>query len=309
MPAGVQAPADRGVTPLDRARRVSLPDRPPAWANPESDAGVLPDDFPIQHAVIVLARSPERQHAFEEFLRRQQEPGSSDYHRWLTPVEVGELFGVSSHDIAAVTGWLASQNLQVESVSNSRVLVTFSGSAAAVGQAFGAPMRRYAVNSERRFSIAAEPSIPAALAPVVRAVSGLYTVKLNPMHRGGPAGLAPSPAATLSCVNGGCHWVFPADFTAIYDLGSVYASGLNGAGQTIALIARSRVNNADIENFQRLSGLPIQDPTVVVPPNGGDPGPPQTAQGTYTEDQLEATIDVTRAASVAPGATIAPGSQ
>src|SRR5208283_2151800 len=119
--AGQDAAADRVVSRVDRTRRVSLPGRPPLWANPQSDAGALPGDFPIRHATIVLARSAERQRAFEEFLARQQEPGSPDYHHWLTPVEVGERFGVSANDIAAVTGWLASEGLQVESVSNSRV--------------------------------------------------------------------------------------------------------------------------------------------------------------------------------------------
>ena len=274
-----------------------------------NDGGALPEDFPIQHATLVLARSPERQQAFEQLLRRQQEPGSADYHRWLTPVEVGERFGVSTNDIAAVTGWLASQGLQPESVSNSRVLITFSGSAAAVGEAFGARVHRYAVHGEQRIAIASEPSIPAALAPVVRAVSGLYTVKLNPMHRGGPASPrvlpGPSPAGDLACGANGCsHYVFPSDFASIYNLTPVYSSGVNGAGQTIAIVGRSLVNNPDIESFQRLSGLPIRDPTVVVPPNGGPPAPPQTVQGTYSEDQLEATIDITRASGVAPGATI-----
>jgi hypothetical protein len=45
-------------------------------------------------------------------------------------------------------------------------------------------------------------------------------------------------------------------------------------------------------------GLPVVAPTVIVPSTGIDPG--VTGNG----DQLEATIDVTRAGSVAPGATI-----
>ena len=298
--------ADRVVTPVDSTRRVSLAGGRPAWATPQSDAGVLPADSPIQHATIVLSRSPERQRAFEQFLARQQDPGSSDYHRWLTPVELGERFGVSANDIAAATNWLASENLQVETVSNSRVLIAFSGSAAAVGEAFRAPLHQYVVNGEQRISIASDPSIPAALAPVIRAVAGLYTVKLNPMHRGGAGSLAALlPNASPEGTFGSNHYLFPADFAAIYDLNSIYASEINGAGQAIAIIGRSRVDNADVENFQKLSGLPVQDPTVIIPPNGVDPGPPVTTQvQSPPGDQLEATIDVTRAASVAPGATI-----
>ena len=292
--------ADRVVDAVDPTHRAPLPIGFPAWANPQTDAGALPADFPIQHATIILARSPDLQRAFEELLARQQEPGSADYHHWLTPVEVGERFGVSANDIIAVTQWLASENLQVESVSNSRVLIVFNGSAAAVGEAFGARMHRYMVDGEQRMSVSPEPSIPAALAPVIRAVSGLYTVKLYPMHRSG-VGRLPVPADTLS---GSEHFVFPADFATIYDLNSVYSIGVTGTGQTIVIIGDSRVDNADIENFQTLSGLPVQDPIVTIPPNGTDPGPPMTTQGSYTGGQMEATIDVTRASGVAPGATI-----
>jgi uncharacterized protein (TIGR03437 family) len=297
--AQASSPAAAAVDP---ARRVTLEDGRPAWANPPADLGALPASFPIQHATIVLARSPESQRAFEQFLDRQQQPGSAEYHRWLTPVEVGERFGVPASDIAAVAGWLGSANLQVESISNGRTLITFSGTAAAVGEAFGAPMHWYQVDGERRISIAAEPSIPAALGPVIRAVSGLYTVELNPMHGSGAAsGPDPSSKATV----GSSHYVFPADFAAIYDVSPAYASGITGSGETIGIIGRSRVDNADIEYFQQLSGMAVQDPTVIVPPNGTDPGAAQTTQtSSPSDDQLEATLDVARAASVAPGATI-----
>ena len=294
--------AERVVATVDAARRVALADGRPAWANPSADLGALPANFPMQHATIVLARAPESQRAFEQFLDRQQQPGSADYHRWLTPVEVGERFGVPASDIAAVADWLASANLHVESISNGRTLITFSGSAAAVGEAFGARLHRYSVNGEERISVESEPSIPAALAPVIRAVSGLYTVEINPMHGSGAAGgPEPSPKATV----GSTHYVFPADFAAIYDLSPAYASGVNGSGETIGIIGRSRVDNTDIEYFQQLSGIAVRDPTVIVPPNGTDPGAPQTSQvSSPSDDQLEATIDVARAASVAPGATI-----
>ena len=301
--------ADRVVAPVDNSRRVPLPGARPAWANPETDAGALPADFPIQHAVVLLARPPESQRAFEQFLARQQDPGSPDYHRWLTPVEVGERFGVSLNDIGAVAGWLASEGLRVESVSKSRVTIMFGGSAAAVGEAFGAPIDRYAVNGEQRFAMASEASIPAALAPVMQGVEGLYTVRLRPMHGSGSATIpARSHGAFPEYDYGSSHYIFPADFAAIYDLNPVYASGIDGAGQTIAIIGRALVDNADIENFQQLAGLPVRDPTVIVPPGGQAPMAALTTQGSYTEDQigdqLEATIDLTRAIGVAPGATI-----
>ena len=53
--------------------------------------------------------------------------------------------------------------------------------------------------------------------------------------------------------------------------------------------------------------LPVKDPVTIIPPNGIDPGPAQSTPPSDTktlDDQREATLDVTRSNSVAPGATI-----
>ena len=97
--------------------------------------------------------------------------------------------------------------------------------------------------------------------------------------------------------------LLPGDFAAIYNVNPVYQQNINGAGQTIALIGRARVYMPDIENFQMRSGLPTKDPIEIVPPGGVDPGN-AVSSGKVPGDQTEATIDVTRATSVAPCATI-----
>ena len=101
----------------------------------------------------------------------------------------------------------------------------------------------------------------------------------------------------------------PGDFAVIYDVNPAYSAGVFGFGQTIAIIGRSRVNNADIELFQSLTQptLPLRDPVTLIPPGGLDPGPAQTAPpavGNPSGDQGEATLDVTRSGSIAPGATV-----
>ena len=108
------------------------------------------------------------------------------------------------------------------------------------------------------------------------------------------------PALSV-CNDSVCNYfVTPADFSVIYgDL-----SDYGGAGQTIAIIGRAKVYNPDIENFQMLTGSQKHDPTVIVPPNGLDPGAPAGTGGKASEDQGEATLDVMRAGSVASEATI-----
>src|SRR5579864_6382851 len=129
-------PADLVRSAIDPASRVLLKGHHPLWANLKNDIGVVPADLPIERVTITLNRPPLRQQAFDQFVRDQQNPASPDYHHWLTPAEIGQRFGVSWHDIAAVTDWLKSQGLRVDSVSNSRERVMFSGPASAVAAAF-----------------------------------------------------------------------------------------------------------------------------------------------------------------------------
>ena len=295
--------ADRVLRPVNPSQVITLGGHHPSWAQPQADAGAVPAELRLEHLTLVLARSPQAQQTFEQFLQNQQNPASSDYHHWLTPREVGERFGVSPHDIAAITAWLQSQNLRVDSVADSRVRITFSGAAAAVGNAFGGEMHYFLTNDKKRISLAALPRIPVALAPVIQAIHGLSTAETRPLHKSTVHHFVRNGARPGLTFAPGENFIVPADFAVIYDV----PVNFTGANQTIAIIGRSRVFNADIEKFQGLFGLPIKDPTVIIPPDGIDPGAPQAlppGSGIPSDDQAEATIDVTRAGSIAPGATI-----
>lgn len=293
---------------------VALPSQRPAWALQRNDQGVLAGDVSLRQLSVVLKRSAQRQAAFERFLRDLQDPRSADYHHWLSPLQVGERFGVAQADLEAVSGWLRGQGLHVDSLANSRTRLTFSGTAAAIGAAFATEIHRYGVNGKSLLAPADAPRIPASLHEIIKSISGLYTIGEHPGYGAGAAMLSAPAAAQAApggsfCDGSGCrHYLFPADFATIYGIAPVYQRRIDGSGQTIAIIGRARASFADIENFQLRSGLAVRDPLVIVPPDGVDPGPPLTSCGgagcTVPEDQFEATIDVTRATSVAPGAAI-----
>ena len=303
--------ADLVRLPVDPGSRVLLKGHHPLWANSKNDAGAVPADLPIEHVTIILNRVPQRQQAFEQFLRDQQNPASSDYHHWLTPAQIGQRFGVSSHDIAAVTGWLKSQGLQVESVSNSRQRITFSGPASAIATAFATEMHYFTVTGEKRISVNSEPQIPSALAGVINSISGLYTVNVHPQHKSEGVQQRPNNAASnfggsqpegsgYVCNGVPCNIVFPADFALIYNLNGV-TGGINGAHQTIAIIGRSGVCPFDIINFASAAAITANIPATITP---GTPPPPPVCSGTASEDQFEATLDVTRSGSIAQGALL-----
>ena len=296
--AHAQVP-DRITRPIDPGVMQVLAHHHPQWAVQANDAGAVPANLPVEHLTLVLERSAQQEAAFEELLREQQDPASPNYHRWLTPVEIGERFGLSDDDITAITGWLQSQGLHVDWVAPSHIFIEFGGAAADVGNAFGTELHYYKVDGEQRMSVAADPEIPAAIAPVIRSVRGLYTINDRPFHV-----MTPMAAGTPELTVSSEHFIAPADFATIYDL----PAGLTGAGTTIGIVAESRTDMADFGNFKGLTGSTFGNPTEVVPTAfyGADPGPAcsTTAQCTLLDEQGEATLDVQRAGSVAPGASL-----
>lgn len=311
------ATADLVTTQVDSTKRTALPGHAVAWARAANDRGAVPSSQALTHLRLALKRSPERQQAFDAFLREQRDPASPNYQHWLTPSEIGERFGATQSDIDAVSDWLRSQGLTVDAVSNNRLQVRFSGSAAAVGAAFRTELRYFqATSTEKRMAPTAEPQIPAALAGAVDAVLGLSPARFRPQHyasavRSAQAG-APRPALTNCNDQGQCeHYVTPGDFAKIYNL----PPGYDGSGRSIAILGRARVNDADIRNFGARTNVTMKMPSVIVPPDGVDPGPAATTCSTtgtpscdnpsdVVKDQSEATLDVTRAGSVAPGADL-----
>jgi subtilase family serine protease len=102
--------------PVNAAQRAVLAGHHPAWANAQNDAGAVPSDLAIEHVTVLLNRPPQLEQAYKQFLQDQQNPASPDYHHWLTPIEIGQRFGASMHDIEAVKAWLVSQGLRVDAI-------------------------------------------------------------------------------------------------------------------------------------------------------------------------------------------------
>jgi subtilase family serine protease len=277
---------------------VPLAKTVPGWAIPARDAGALPDNTPISVQVVV-ARAPQVQTAFEQLLDAQQNPNSPRYHQWLTPERIGAEYGPTQHDLDALTGWLTAQGLTVTEVSPSRVLVRATASAGVVAKAFQTQFRQFTLNGKPQFSVTAEPSIPAALSPIVAAIAGLSQVELVPLShvqpiaapiRGGAA-----PEYTTG-TNPPVYYVFPADFATIFDLNPLYSANIEGSGQHVAIIGESQISVSDITEFESLSNLPSNTPNIIIPANGVNPG-------TIVADEGESDLDLQRVIGVAPAVT------
>ncbi len=238
--------------------------------------------------VLVLQSSNEQQAALDALLEAQRNPASTHYHQWLTPEQFAEHFGTSSEDVQRIVNWLESQGMRIDEISPARRTITFSGTAAQVQSAFATSMRQYRVNGALHIANATDPSIPSALAPVVNGVLSLHDFRVQSMHS------AATPIAEITY--GNAHYLSPADLAMIYDLNALYSQGLNGSGESVAVVARSNINLSDVHSFRSTFGLPINDPQIIV--NGNDPGT------SNSDDLVEATLDAEYAGALAPNSTV-----
>src|ERR1700761_6533521 len=229
------------------------------------------DSLPMNHMQLVLKRSGLRANALSKLIADQHDPSSAKFHQWLTPAQFGQTFGVSDADIAAVSSWLKSQGFTVNGVYANKMQIDFSGNAGQVKRAFHTQMNRYTINNAAHMANASDISIPVALQSVVAGVAGLNDIHPQAQHTAPKLGQfnansqrftvqQPRTAAIGAmpqAVNftNGSRGLVPYDMAKIYGTDKLYASGLTGAGITIAVVEDSSMVTDDWTNFVSQFGL------------------------------------------------------
>jgi subtilase family serine protease len=112
-----------------------------------------------------------------------QDPGSPNFHRWLTPEQFVQNFGVAPQDIDVITRWLQSHGLTVNLVYPSRMVIDFSGTAGQVRQAFHTEIHNLDVKGETHIANMRDPQIPATLAPAITGIVSLHDFKPHSLHK------------------------------------------------------------------------------------------------------------------------------
>lgn len=302
--AQVQNPPRPLVTrAIDETKRVTLPGTAHPFAHTRFDQGAVPDSFAADRMFLMLNRPPEREAALHQFLSEVHNPGSALFHKWLTPVRFGELFGPTDSDIEAVKNWISSHGFRVTAVTQSKGLIEFSGTAANVRETFHSEIHQFNINGEIHYANATDLTIPEALAPIVRGVSPINNFRARPLIQAmGPASYSRSsgkatPLFTNPAGYSGFYAIGPEDFATQYDLAPLYTAGVNGSGQTIGIIGESNIDLSVVNAYRQLFGLASNPTQVVI--DGGDPG-----IGPLPDSDIEAYLDVELSGAVAPNATV-----
>jgi subtilase family serine protease len=285
--------------PVDSSRLYTLAGNTRGEANAQDDRGRLADTFALPHMLLQLERSPEREHALEQFIDQQHNSASPNFHKWLTPDQLGQMYGPAPADIESVSHWLRLSGFTVNTVYPSGMLIDFSGTAGQVSAAFHTEMHRLSVDGNDHIANMSDPKIPQALAPVVAGVVSLHDFRPR---------AARQPRAKYTATNNGSEQLFvaPADLATIYNLNPAFAAGYTGQGQTIAVLEDSDLYNiSDWSTFRQVFGLSTYTAgalNTVHPPapsgatNCSDPG--------VTSSDLSATVDAEWSSAAAPDATI-----
>jgi pseudomonalisin len=276
--------------PIDESQVVTLAGNVHPLARPEFDQGAVDAGLPLKRLMLVLKPSGAQQSQLDTLVRLQQDPSSPEFHQWLTPAAFGARFGAGEPDLAQVTAWLVSHGFAIDEIPAGHRIVIFSGSADQVFDTFHTQIHRYSVNGATHIANTQDPQIPSALAGVVRGVVSLHDFRRNSEMRSRTA-IDSQPAYSA----GSTHYLFPADFAAIYDVNSLYNDGITGSSVPIAIAGRSNVALSDISSFRSIAGLPADLPQVTI--SGPDPG-------LVANDQGESTLDVEWSGAAAPASTV-----
>ena len=292
---------------VDESKLVALAGNTRPEAKKQNDRGLVADDFPMEHMLLQLKRSPEQERDLLQFIDELQDSSSPNFHHWLTAKEFGKRFGLSQQDLGAITRWLQSHGFKVNVVYENGLLLDFSGTAGQVRAAFHTKIHELNVKGEKHIANMSDPRIPAALASAVVGVVSLNDFMPHPMYK-------PRSNYSFPGSYGEVYAMVPADLATIYNLNPLFKAtpSISGQGQTIVVIEDSDVYfdpefgyfGDDWNTFRRVFGLSSYGGTLKqvqpTPPSGPnnciDPG--------ATGDDVEVALDVEWASAAAPSAAI-----
>jgi len=277
--------------------RTAPPFAIPQSNPPASTASPLPAAPPnmvLGRILLLLAPAQAQQQALNSELASLQDPSSPEYHRWLTPQSFAQAYANNPFDVAEVAAWLQSEGFTVAPLPIGAGWIEFSGTVAEVERAFGARVGLIPSPEGTRAALTTGISVPAALAPVVAGLVSLDGALSAPaLVTPQPLAISPADLPAVSSPSGAAA-LTPRLAAQLVDLAPLTSEGVTGAGQTIAIVARSNVNNADVAAFRAAFGLP--DSPLATLADGPDPG--------LGAGQAEATLAASWAGAAAPGAQI-----
>jgi subtilase family serine protease len=234
------------------AQRTTIAGTHPSWAVAAHRTGQTLASGTVSTRVYL---APRNMAGLTALATAVSTPGNASYRHFLSPAQVQARFGATSAQIGAVKSWLSQSGLRVTGVSDQVAdgYVAATGRLSAASRAFGVSFAEYRVPGQ---GVVRGPeqaaSVPASVASSVLSITGLSTARqsMRPETRlpgpptnywvARPCGAYYNQKLALSQPRAyGKHWPWavcgytPSQVRKAY---GVTASGMTGAGQTVAIV-------------------------------------------------------------------------
>jgi kumamolisin len=268
----IPLPAAPGVTPGGLTVNAAMPNQP--------------DDSLEVHFSLNVA--PDVQAKLEETVAKGQV---------ISPADLDKLYTTKPEDTQALKQWLNSNGYQITGTSRDGIYAR--AKASQIGKSLEVNMVPVTKDGVTYMSAQDSPSLPADVATAVRSINGLQPFRQANKHlrsmqpvqgNGAGAGAAVVPGPAPAIANAPPYLVSEI-------LGAYGATGLgvDGGGQTIAILIDTVPNAADLAAFWVKNGVAVNPARIEEINVGG---------GTLPAPSGEETLDVSWASGIAPGANI-----
>ncbi len=298
--------------------RTVLPGSKPSWAVSARQTATVPASAPVDFTVYLNMRDPG---GAEALARAVSTPGSGKYGNFLSNSAFTASFAPTVATTNTLTAWLRSQGLKVTGVASNRTWVSASGSATAVGKAFGTSFALFKVNGHSRRAVTSAVTVPSTIASAVTYVGGLSLDSGKRPAAPPSDGFRVAPPCSAywgqkiatgvpSAYGSKRPWAVcgytPKQLRGAYGLTAVAARhGLLGQGQSVAFTDTydSPTIVHDVNTFSRRHGLPTLKPGQYL--NLSDPGLSDKPNSPDCGDWYgEQTLDFEAIHAMAPAARI-----
>jgi hypothetical protein len=291
---------------IDESSLVELGGNIHPLAQSRYDLGAVAPSMPASRLFLVLNRSTQQEADLQVYLQSVQDQHSRNYHKFLTPEQIGQRFGLDQADLDTVQAWLGVHGFTVNKVSRSRMVIEFSGSAGQVESTFHTSLHAYSINGIHYWANATDPQVPSALAPVVGGFASLSNFGPKAQYIRGPRGTYDASTHTIrpsyttgSAADGYYVFLGPSDAATVYNTpttlnANVSGTTYDGTGVTIGIAGDANIDLTQNANYRSTFGLAANPTTVVI--DGADPG--------ENGDAIEAYLDTQVSGGIAPKASV-----
>ncbi|MHB8535748.1 MAG: protease pro-enzyme activation domain-containing protein [Sulfuricaulis sp.] len=212
--------------------------------------GYLPENESLDVVVALKLRNRDQ---LDYHVRALTQPGNPEFRRWLNREQILTDYAPLPERADAVAAYLTQAGFTNVRIEANRLLVTATGTTAAIRRAFHTELGRFVRDGREGIANVTNVQVPPELGDTVLSVLGLQT--LDQMH-------TMNYRIDGVLLSGSVHGLNPVMFPTVYD-----AAGLPTASTTaVGIITEGNMTQTitDLHQFESQNGLPTINPAVVL---------------------------------------------